>query len=182
MYKIVMACAALAALAIVGIAQSSISAQQSGGKDQLFGGGRFVFDFDPGPNEFVLPREFSVQAEGRNGRNGSGTRFYGNPDLPAPAVPISISCLDVDGTNAVIAGNDQFGNPTLQYFDDRSTAGKAPSDRITPVLFPTAEDVAQLMPKHFPRVCPSTTVPEEWNPAYFWTTLESGDIAVVDGD
>jgi hypothetical protein len=147
-------------------------------EDQLFGGGRFVFDFAR-PNEFVLP-EFSVQAEGRNGRNSSGTRFYGTPTCRRRQCDLD-PCLEVDGPNAVIAGNDQFGNPTLQYFDDRSTAGKAPSDRITPVLFPTPEDVAQFMPKHFPRVCPSTTVPEEWNPAYFWTTLESGDIAVVDG-
>ena len=74
MYKIVVVFAALAALAVVGIAQSSISAQATGGEDRLFGGGRFVFDFDPGPGELILPRDISVSATGLDGRRRSGTR------------------------------------------------------------------------------------------------------------
>ena len=85
MYKIVVAFAALAALAIVGIAQSSISAQSTGGEDRLFGGGRFVFDFGPGFG--VQPRDISVSATGLDGRRGSGTRYYGHPDRATPAPP-----------------------------------------------------------------------------------------------
>jgi hypothetical protein len=47
----------------------------------------------------------------------------------------------------------------------------------------TPEEVAQFMPRGFPRVCPSTTPPAEWGSV--WATLESGDIAVTernDGD
>jgi hypothetical protein len=166
------------ATAIAGVAQSSIGGAQYGEPDLLFGGGRFQFDFDPGPGEVILPREFSVQAESRNGRSGLGTRIYGNPDLPAPATPNTISCLGIDGGHAVIGGLDPAGTPYVQYFDDRSTAGKAPSDGITPVLNMSPEDVAKFMPKQFPDVCPSTVPPAEWD--HFWTTLESGDVAVAD--
>lgn len=181
MYKIVaafVASVALAALVVAGVAQSSPSDAQYSEPDRLFGGGRFEFDFDLGPNELILPREFSLQAESRNGRNGFGTRIYGNPDQPAPAIPNVISCLNVEGAHAVIGGLDPAGTPYVQYFDDRSTAGKAPSDRITPVLGVSAEEVATLMPKQFPDVCPSTVPPAGWGDV--WATMESGDIAVVD--
>jgi len=181
MPKIIAAVAAsvvLAALAIGGVAESSVGSAQYGGPDRLFGGGRFEFDFDLGPNELILPREFSLQAESRDGRTGFGTRIYGNPDLPEPATPNVISCLNADGGHAVIGGFDPVGTAYVQYFDDRSTAGKAPSDGITPVLNMSAEDVARLMPKQFPDICPAPTPPVEWG--NFWTTLESGDIAVVD--
>ena len=181
MYKIVaalVALVALAALAVGGIAQSSVGGAQYSEPDRLFGGGRFEFDFDLGPNELILPREFGLQAESRNGRNGFGTRIYGNPDQPQPAIPNVISCLNVEGSHAVIGGLDPAGTPQVQYFDDRSTAGKAPADGITPVLGMSPEEVERLMPKQFPEVCPSTIPPAEWD--NFWTTLESGDIAVVD--
>jgi hypothetical protein len=181
MYKIVAAVAAsavLAALAIGGVAQSSVAGAQYSEPDRLFGGGRFEFDFDLGPNELILPREFSLQAESRNGRSGLGTRIYGNPDQQEQATPNVISCLNAESGRAVIGGLDPVGTPYVQYFDDRSTAGKAPSDGITPVLNMSRAEVESLMRKQFPDVCPSTSPPAEWG--HFWTTLESGDVAVVD--
>ncbi len=169
---------ALAAVALGGVAQSSASTAQYSEPDRLFGGGRFEFDFDLGPNELILPREFSLQAEGRNGRSGLGTRIYGNPDQPQPAVPNVISCLNVEGSHAVIGGLDPAGTPYVQFFDDRSTAGKEPSDRITPVLGMSPEDAARLMPKQFPDVCPSAVPSPEFGDP--WATLEAGDIAVFD--
>jgi len=169
---------ALAALAVGGVAQSSASSVQYSEPDRLFGGGRFEFDFDLGPNELILPREFSLEAESRNGRNGFGTRIYGNPDQPEPATPNVIACLNVEGNHAVIGGLDPAGTPYVQYFDDRSTAGKAPSDRITPVLGMSAEDAARLMPKQFPDLCPSAVPSSEFGDV--WATLEAGDVAVVD--
>ena len=169
---------ALAALAVGGVAQSSASSDQYSEPDRLFGGGRFEFDFDLGPNELILPREFSLQAESRNGRSGLGTRIYGNPDQQEQATPNVISCLNAESGRAVIGGLDPVGTPYVQYFDDRSTAGKAPSDGITPVLNMSRAEVESLMRKQFPDVCPSTSPPAEWG--HFWTTLESGDVAVVD--
>ena len=182
MYKTVaafVAFAALAALAVAGIAQSSISAQSAGGEDRLFGGGRFVYDFDPGPGELILPRDISISATGLDGRKGSGTRWYANPDRPTPALPTSISCLGVERSTAVVGGFDQVGNPIVQYFRDNGPPGPDPPDGITPVWVMGPEDVVQFMPKRFPLVCPSTTPPAEWDAV--WSALDSGDIAVVDG-
>lgn len=79
MYRIVVVFAALAALAVVGVAQSSVSSSAAGGEDRLFGGGRFVFDFDPGPGELILARDISISATGLDGR-----RTHGHPLLRAP--------------------------------------------------------------------------------------------------
>lgn len=177
MRKLIVVFAALAALAVAGIAQSSVSDDDQR-KDRLFGGGRFVVDFDPSPGELFLPRELSVYATGLNGRRGSGTRWYGHPGAAQPVVSASVSCLGVEGNLAVIGAIDQFGNPTVQYFRDNGPPGPDPADGITPVLIMNAADVAQFMPKHFPRMCPAATPPAEWGDP--WTTLESGDIAVVD--
>ena len=89
MYKLVAVFAALAMLVVAGIAQSSISATASGGEDRLFGGGGFVFDFDPGSDELVLPRGFSVYATGLDGRSGLGHPVLREPDRPQPARPTS---------------------------------------------------------------------------------------------
>ena len=179
MYKILAALATVAAaLVVAGFAQSSVSGSQYGGPDRLFGGGRFVFDFDSGPGELILPRDISVEASALGEGRSTGTRYYGNPDRAEPAPPLSISCLAVDGRAAVIGVTDQQGIPTVQYFEDNGPPGPDPPDRITPVLpVSTPEDLA-LMPKRFPQVCPSVTPPTAWGSV--WTTLDSGDVAVVD--
>jgi hypothetical protein len=177
--KIVVAFAALAALAVAGIAQSSVSSAQDGGPDRLFGGGRFVFDFDLGPGELILPRDIGVEAIGFDGHRSTGTRYYGNPDRQDPAPAVSISCLGVEGSSAVIGAIDAQGNKTVQYFRDNGPPGPAPADRITPVLLPSTPEDFALMPKRFPLVCPSATPPAEWGDP--WVDLDSGDIAVVDG-
>ena len=69
--------------------------------------------------------------------------------------------------------------PGFDTSTTRDPIGPAPPDQVTPVLTMSAEEVAQLMPRNFPRTCPSTIPPAAW-PNY-WTTLDSGDIAVVDG-
>jgi hypothetical protein len=183
--KIIVGLAALAALAVAGIAQSSASVHQSVGPDRLFGGGRFVYDFDPGPTELTLPRDISTEASSRNGRNSVGTRFYGRPERPTAAPRLSISCLGVEEHRAVIGVIDQNGNVTVQYFEDNGPPGPDLADRITPAFQPNPADAAdveqfmQLMGPRFPRVCPSTTPPVAWGEV--WSTLDSGDIAVVDG-
>jgi hypothetical protein len=177
MYKFIVAFAALAALAIAGIAQSSVSSAQYGGEDRLFGGGRFEFDFGPGFG--IQPRDISVFATGRAGRSGPGTRYYGHPDRPTPAPGLSISCLAVEGNRAVIGVTDPQGNKTVQYFQDNGPPGPDPPDRITPVISPDAADLERFMPKRFPNVCPSTTPPTEWGDVL--VSLDTGDVAVVDG-
>jgi hypothetical protein len=178
MTKIIAALAALAAtLAAAGVAQSSVTSAQYGA-DGLFGGGRFVFDFDAGPGELLLPRDISVEAVAVGGGRSDGTRYYGNPNRADPAPALTISCLEVDGSSAVIGVTDQLGNPTVQYFEDNGPPGPDPDDRITPVLVLTPSDL-ELMPRHFPAVCPSTTPPSAWGTV--WSALEAGDIAVVDG-
>jgi hypothetical protein len=181
MHKIAVALASLVGLAALvglvgaGIAQSSASSAQYGGPDRLFGGGRLFFDFGSGP----VVRDISVQAEGRNGTNGSGTRYYGRPDAPQPVPAVTVSCLNSEDGRAVIGTIDQFGTLGVQYFRDNGPPGPDPPDEITPVLLLTPEEVATFLPKHFPRVCPSATPPPEFGNV--WTTLDSGDIAVVDG-
>ncbi|HEX4745416.1 MAG TPA: hypothetical protein VFU99_00925 [Gaiellaceae bacterium] len=177
MLKSISALAVATTLLAAGIAQSSVSSSQYGA-DHLFGGGRFVFDFDPGPGELILPRDVSVEATALGGARGTGTRYYGNPSRADPAPSQSISCLEIDGNSAVIGVTDQQGNPTVQYFEDNGPPGPDPADRITPVFPVTASDAA-LMPKHFPAVCPPVTPPVEWGSV--WSPLDSGDIAVVDG-
>jgi hypothetical protein len=169
---------AVVPLAVAGIAQPSVSASQYGGADELFGGGRFAFDFDPGPGELILPRDLSVEASVIGGRS-TGTRYYGNPDRAEPAAALSIACLKVVGSAAVIGVIDNEGNPTVQYFQDNGPPGPDPPDGITPVFVMSSADVEQLMPKQFPRVCPSPTPPAAWGA--IWTTLDAGDVAVVDG-
>jgi len=175
---IVVGVVVLVALAVAGIAQPSVSSAQYGGPDQLFGGGRFTFDFDPGPGELILPRDLGLEASAIGGRS-TGTRYYGNPDRAEPATALSISCLNVVGNAAVIGVIDDQGNPTVQYFQDNGPPGPDPPDGITPVFVMSSADVEQLMPKQFPRVCPSPTPPAAWGA--IWTTLDTGDVAVVDG-
>lgn len=177
MYKFIVAFAALAALAIAGIAQSSVSSAQYGGDDHLFGGGRFEFDFGPGFG--IQPRDISVSATAPGGQRGSGARYYGHPDRPTPAPAISISCLSVEGDRAVIGVTDPQGNKTVQYFQDNGPPGPDPPDRITPVFLPDAADLERFMPKRFPNDCPATTPPAEWGDIF--VNLDTGDIAVVDG-
>ena len=177
MYKFIVAFAALAVLAVAGIAQSSVSSAQYGGPDRLFGGGRFQFDF--GPNFGVQPRDISVDATGLDGKRTSGTRYYGHPDRVTPAPALSVSCLGVEGNAAVIGVIDPQGNPTVQYFRDNGPPGPDPADRITPVFIITAPEDVALMPKRFPLVCPSATPPAQWGELF--VNLDSGDIAVVDG-
>jgi hypothetical protein len=87
--------------------------------------------------------------------------------------------VNVVGNAAVIGVIDDQGNPTVQYFQDNGPPGPDPPDGITPVFLLSSADVEQLMPKQFPRVCPSPTPPAEWGAS--WATLDAGDIAVVDG-
>ncbi len=171
--------AALAALLVAGLAQSSAGSSQYGEPDRVFGGGRFVFDFDQGPSELILPRDISIEASRLGEARSTGTRYYGNPNRSDPAPGLEVSCLEVEGGSAVVGVTDQLGNPTVQYFDDNGPPGPDPTDRITPVFILTPDDLA-LMPKHFPLVCPSVTPPAAWGDV--WASLDSGDIAVVDGE
>jgi hypothetical protein len=168
----------LVALAVAGIAQPSGGSAQYGGPDRLFGGGRFVFDFDSGPGELILARDIGVEASALGGGRSTGTRYYGNPDRTEPAPALSISCLTVDEGSAVIGVTDQQGNRTVQYFEDNGPPGPDPADRITPVFIVSSPEDLALMPKRFPEVCPSVVPPSEWGS--IWATLDSGDIAVVD--
>ena len=179
MRKFVAAFVALAALAIAGIAQSSASSDQYGGEDRLFGGGRFVYDFDPGPGELIVPRDFSIYTTGLDGRRSSGAMYYGHPERPTPSPANPISCLGVEGSRAVVGGIFADGSHWVRYFDDQGPVGPAPPDQVSPVLGMTADEEQQFMPKRFPLVCPSATPPAEWGNV--WATLDTGDIAVVDG-
>lgn len=170
--------AVLAALAIAGVAQPSPSSAQYGAEEQLFGGGRFVFDFDSGPAELILPRDFSISAAGMGARS-EGTMYYGHPDRPTPSPANPISCLEVEGNRAVVGGVFADGTRWVRYFDDEGPVGPAPADQVTPVFNMTDAEVARFMPKRFPDDCPSVTPPTEWGTV--WAPLDTGDIAVVDG-
>lgn len=67
----------------------------------------------------------------------------------------------------------------MQYFQDNGPPGPDPADRITPVFPFSPEDLEKFMSKRFPLVCPSATPPAEFGDV--WATLDTGDIAVVDG-
>jgi hypothetical protein len=168
-------------LAATSFASGADDGGSGNGSDQLFGGGRFHFDFDSGPGELVLPRDIGVYASGRNAQNGSGTRWYGNPNAAAPVRSADVTCVNVEGALAVVGGattpGQYEGMPYVQYFEDGGPPGPG-KDRITPVFILTPEDLA-TMPEGFPRVCPSPTPPAEFGEV--WANLESGDIAVVDG-
>lgn len=173
---------AAVALTATSIASGAGDGRNGNGADQVFGGGRFHFDFDPGPGELVLPRDISVHATGRNATNGSGTRWYGNPNAATAVRSAEITCVNVEGALSVIGGSTTPGEfegmPYVQYFEDGGPPGPG-QDRITPVFILTPEDLAATMPEGFPRVCPSPTPPAEFGEV--WANLESGDIAVVDG-
>jgi hypothetical protein len=171
-------------LALVGavvLAATSLAsaAEEGSAADRLFGGGRFHFDFDPGPGELVLPRDIGVYATGFDGSNGSGTRYYGHPNRAQPAPAHVLSCLAVEGDRAVIGAITPDGAIGVQYFDDNGPPGPDDADGITPIFGMTEAEVEQYMPRGFPRVCPSVTPPADWGAV--WSTLDSGDIAVVEG-
>ena len=157
MYKIVVAFAALAALAIVGIAQSSMSAQSTGGEDRLFGGGRFVFDFGPG-------LRFSYSSRGtsacpRPGWTGAGvgiTRYYGTSGPGDAGAFHSRSRVSASrGTQAVI-GPSSTCRATRPFSTSWTTdlPGPDPPDGITPVFLPSPEDIEQFLPEALPARVP----------------------------
>lgn len=183
MVKFVTVFMALVALVIAGtgIAQSAVSSEQSasdaqyiGGEDRLFGGGRFVFDFGPGFG--IQPRDFGISATA-NGLRGFGTMYYGHPDRPTPSPGNPISCLEVEGGRAVVGGAFADGTLWVRYFNDQGPAGPAPPDQVSPVLQVAPGD--PNFPKHYPSVCPAVTPPADWGTVF--ATLDTGDIAVVDG-
>ena len=169
--------ALVAAVALT--ATSFASEGEDARADRLFGGGRFHFDFDPGPGQLVLPRDISIDAQG-HGASGSGTRFYGNPNRPTPAPAHDLDCLKVEGNRAVVGHRIEGQVPpdTVQFFEDNGPIGPDPADRISPIFLMTAEEVAQYMPRGFPRVCPSATPPADWGTV--WTELEAGDISITE--
>lgn len=177
--KLIAMLAGVLAAAVVSTSSPTPGTDEGRSADRLFGGGRFHFDFDPGPGELILPRDIGVYATGPTETSGTGTRYYGHPNRPEPAPAQVLSCLNVDGDLAVIGAIAPDGLPGVQYFDDNGPPGPDPADGITPIFNMTAEEVAQYMPRGFPRVCPSATPPADWGSV--WTTLESGDIAVVEG-
>jgi hypothetical protein len=138
MAKFIAAFVAVAALVIAGIAQSSVSSAQYGGEDRLFGGGGFEFDF--GPNFGIQHRDFSITATGLDGRRSSGVMYYGHPNRPAPSPANPISCLEVEGSRAVVGGILPDGTPWVRYFDDQGPIGPAPPDQVSPVLVMTADE------------------------------------------
>jgi hypothetical protein len=173
---------AAVALTATSLAASADDDGNANRADQLFGGGRFQFDFDQSEGGvLILPRELSIYATGRNGKNGTGTRWYGNPNAASPVGSAEITCVNVEGTLGVVAGattpGQLQGMPYVQYFDDDGPPGPG-QDMITPVFILAATDLAN-MPRGFPRVCPSATPPAAWGAV--WAPLESGDIALVDG-
>jgi hypothetical protein len=172
-----------ALVAAVALAATSLASEGDGGNraDRLFGGGRFHFDFDPGPGEFVLPRDISVYATG-HGKSGVGTRNYGNPNGPQPVVSGVLSCVRVEGNRAVVGTGSTPGGvlASVQYFEDNGPPGPDPADRITPVFGLSPESVEQFLPRRFPHACPSATPLAELGDAV-WVPLDFGDIAVVEG-
>ncbi len=162
MYKIGVICTALFALAVAGIAQSSVGDDWGGG-DRLYGGGQILF------LDGSTTRDFSVDAHAGDSTR-VGTLNYGT-------APRKVTCLRVRGSTGVIGGFFE-GSPFVQYFEDNGPAYPAGLDRATPVVVIGTSEEAALMPARFPRVCPAPTPPDPL--ASTLASLDAGDVAVVD--
>ena len=168
MHKIVVSSAAVVALAVVGIAQSSVSGDGGGGGgDRLYGGGRIAYPYDG-----IGFKDFSVVAHATDEDSTRvGTLNYG-------ISPRRLTCLRVSGTQAVIGGYFAEGTPFVQYFEDNGPPFPGGTDRATPVFTIETPDELKLMPRGFPRRCPSSAPPAEL--AHELRNLLAGDLAVVD--
>ena len=164
MHKIVVIAAALVALAVVGIAQSSVS-DDVGTGDRLYGGGQIPFPLGG-------IRDFSVDAHASDEYSTRmGTLNYG-------ISPRKVTCLRVHGNQAVIGGYFVEGSPFVEYFEDNGPPVPGGTDRVSPALTIETPEEAGLMPRGFPRRCPSVSAPAEFASAL--ANLSAGDVAVVD--
>jgi hypothetical protein len=176
-----LAVAAAAAGALVATGGVGLAGPGALPGDSAYGGGRHALGTcTDGTTPFCPPggREFSLVANAtRAGRSGDGSFEYANPTSGAVILSGDVTCLEVDGEQAVVGGRVNEGPTTgagfLFYIEDRGRPGSAIRDRISPV-FVLAPDEE---PPGFPRRCPSFEEDVE-GVGYFESTY--GDVAVID--
>jgi len=120
MYRIALAFAALVALVVAGIAQSaagaeqsSVSADQYGGKDRFVGSGKVAFTDFPSPGETTVEKFIVIAHSGPGGEDAHGHILFQSPFLEEKKVAkVNVTCLDVDGNVATAGG--EF-SPPIRY-------------------------------------------------------------------
>jgi hypothetical protein len=152
------------------------------GGDSVYGGGRHAIGTcTDGTTPFCPPggREFSVDAHAtRNSRNAEGALEYANPGTGSVIASGDVTCLNVDGDQAVVGGRVTGGSAAgltfVIHLEDLGAPGSATRDRVSPVfvLSPAEE------PPGFPRSCPDFEE-DVGGVGFFEQTF--GDVAVNDG-
>jgi hypothetical protein len=171
-------------LAVAGYAYSSGGPNaQLVGQDRIWGGGGTE------PGCFVpdigfcrpVPTNFAIDAHA----TGTGQAAYG--DMVVANTQVQITCLAVDGQNAVVGGvitaspaRPEFvGDFIAQFYVDNGTL-ESGGDLQSP--FYVLEPNTDTLPAGFPNVCPS---PDTGAPAFglvrSFIPISRGDIIVQDG-
>jgi hypothetical protein len=181
MKRVILFAAAMLLLAGAGVAYTATSPSAKLAKqDRLWGGGQFGPGCDVATGTICITnsRNLSVDAHAES----DGGQAVGNSAYAA-FTSRTVTCLNVDGTHAVIGGQieagraDAVGAYYVQYFVDRgNTDASSQRDLASFMEFGSLTDTT--FPVGFPYVCP----PAEGSvdlPAFYYE-MGAGDIVVQD--